>query len=60
MDSQWPFVYYLFVLIVIQHYFVNSGGQRRRVSLAISLMHDPKIIIIDEPTVGIDSLIRHK
>ncbi|XP_050440720.1 ABC transporter G family member 23-like [Adelges cooleyi] len=34
-----------------------SGGQCRRVSLAISLLHNPKIIVLDEPTVGIDLII---
>ncbi|KAF0762245.1 ABC transporter G family member 23-like [Aphis craccivora] len=35
-----------------------SGGQSRRVSFAISLLHDPKVMILDEPTVGIDPLLR--
>ncbi|XP_025415790.1 ABC transporter G family member 23-like isoform X1 [Sipha flava] len=37
-----------------------SGGQSRRVSLAISLLHNPKVIILDEPTVGLDPLLRQE
>lgn len=37
-----------------------SGGQSRRVSFGISMLHDPKFIILDEPTVGIDPLLRQK
>nr|WP_106781923.1 ABC transporter ATP-binding protein [Lysinibacillus timonensis] len=31
-----------------------SGGMKRKLNIAISLLHDPKLILLDEPTVGID------
>ena len=37
-----------------------SGGQQRRVSIAITLIHRPKLLILDEPTVGVDSMLRHE
>ncbi|MCU7557497.1 ABC transporter ATP-binding protein [Macrococcus sp. TMW 2.2395] len=37
-----------------------SGGMKRRLSLAISLLHQPELIILDEPTVGIDPILKRK
>jgi len=36
-----------------------SGGMRRRLLIAKSLVHDPEIIILDEPTAGVDVELRH-
>ncbi len=35
-----------------------SGGQQRRASLAVALLHEPELLILDEPTVGVDPLLR--
>ncbi len=36
-----------------------SGGLKRRVMLARAMIHDPKVLILDEPTAGVDVELRH-
>ncbi|MCK5764103.1 MAG: ABC transporter ATP-binding protein [Clostridiales bacterium] len=36
-----------------------SGGMKRRLNIGVALLHDPKILIMDEPTVGIDPQSRN-
>lgn len=36
-----------------------SGGMKRRVNIAAALLHEPKVLIMDEPTVGVDPQSRN-
>lgn len=42
-----------------KHVFTYSGGMQRRANLAAGILHSPRILFLDEPTVGIDAQSRN-
>lgn len=59
--ERYTFLLKLFELTDGDRYLGNcSGGQQRCVSFAASIVHEPELVILDEPTVGLDPLLREK
>lgn len=61
VESQVEFLIKLLDLPPSDRYVATlSGGQQRRVSFAVAIFHEPQLLILDEPTVGVDPVLRHR
>ena len=46
-------------MLICKHWCC-SGGQQRRTSFALALLQEPRLLVLDEPTVGVDPLLRQR
>ena len=61
VKSQMEFLFKLLDLPPAHRYVKTlSGGQQRRVSFAVAVFHEPELLILDEPTVGVDPMLRKR
>jgi len=60
LNARIEFLLKLLDISDFEHIYTDrlSGGQKRRVSLAVAMINDPPLLILDEPTVGVDPIVR--